>query len=119
MAAHTHARVTGATTITFASSLGIPVEGLNYRLSDGNGGIWTAVTGPGGQAATIEPIRTSAATAHGRGWQIANAARIQVEVQRDDGSWKNIGSFQYDPDSSKQVRVSAGAFAIPFQMDPV
>ncbi|MBK0056871.1 hypothetical protein [Stenotrophomonas sp. S39] len=44
---------------------------------------------------------------------------LSLDVQRDDGSWVLIGSFQHEENAHKSVRVIAPAVAIPLQMDPI
>lgn len=116
MTAHGH---TGTTEISFTTSLGTAVEGLNYRLSDGQGNTRSAITGAGGKGLTVQVGDGNPLPSAVGAWTIPGAARIQVEVQRDDGSWKEIGSFQHEADLDKKVNVIAGAVAMPFQMDPV
>ncbi len=42
-----------------------------------------------------------------------------IEMQRDDGSWKTIGSFWHGGGLHRQVNVIAGTIAMPFQMAAV
>lgn len=92
------------------------IEGLKYRLSSDSGAIWSGISGRDGKGVTItasRPVGTHQATDL---WTLTSPGTIQMEVMRDDGSWKVIASFQYACDDHKQVRVIAGAIAVPFEM---
>ncbi|WP_411851223.1 hypothetical protein ACLB90_01060 [Stenotrophomonas sp. LGBM10] len=117
MTAHSDGTHKGTTEIAFRTSLGTPVEGLTYRLTDGQGNARTASTGTGGTGLTVRIGDAKEGTS--TLWTVAGATRIQIDVQRDDGSWKTIGTFQHDATAHKQVSVIAGAVAMPFQMDSV
>lgn len=119
MNAHCHTAHTGKTEISFTTSLGTAVEGLSYRLSDGQGNTQSAITGVGGKGITVHVGDGRVSSSTPDVWVLSGSVRVQIEVQRDDGSWKEIGSFQHEADLHKQVNVIAGAVAMPFQMDPV
>lgn len=109
----------GSTELTFTTSLGTPVEGLRYRLSDGRGNTWTGSSGKGGKGITIlEAEQNESPSSPGITWIHVGEASIQLEVQRDDGMWKVIGSFQHGGCSHRQINAIAGAIAIPFHMAP-
>lgn len=110
----------GTTELTFATSLGTPVEGLRYRLSDGRGNTWVGSTGTGGKGVTIlETEQNENPSSLALTWGLAGEADIQLEVQRNDGTWKIIGSFRHGACLHRQVNVIAGVIAVPFQMAPV
>lgn len=119
MTAHGDGAHAGTTDIAFRSSLGTPVEGLPYRLTDGTGTSRTTSTGPGGRGLTIRTGDATVGTTRSPIWIVPSTTRIQIDVQRNDGSWKTIGGFQHEANVHKQVSVIAGTVAMPFQMDPV
>jgi hypothetical protein len=107
---------TGSTELTFTTSLGTPVEGLWYRLSDGLGNTWTGLTGKSGKGVTIVEAEPDENPSSSTAWTLASEASIRLEVQRDDGSWKTIGSFLHSTGSHRRATVIAGAIAMSFQM---
>lgn|SRR5690606_4364803 len=109
----------GTTELRFATSLGTPVEGLRYRLSDGQGNVWTGSTGQGGLGVTIVEAAPDRKSSTSTVWHLDDEAQIRVEMQRDDGSWKTIGTFSHGAGLHRQVDVIAGAIAMPFQMAAV
>lgn len=108
----------GATELTFATSLGTPVEGLRYRLSDRSGNTWTGSTGKSGKGVTIVETGLDRNSSPPTVWTVAGDTSIQLEVQRDDGSWKIIGSFVHSTRSHRRVNIIAGAIAVSFHMAP-
>lgn len=106
----------GTTTLIFSTSLGTPVEDLGYRLSDGQGNTWIGTTGKGGLGLTIVEAKGDPSS---ESWELPGEASLQLEVQRDDGSWKVIDNFQHGAGLHRQVNVIAGAIAVPFRMAPV
>lgn len=117
MSTHTNYAHTGITELEFSTSLGTAIEGLNYRLKDGQGNTWTGITDVGGTGVTV--CSRDEAQSSESFWRLTDSSAIQIEVLRDDGAWKFIGAFRYDVAVRKQVRVTAGAVAMPLQMDPV
>lgn len=109
----------GATELTFSTSLGTPMEGLRYRLCDDSGNVWTGSTGKGGKGVRIAGTGPSGHSTQEDAWNVTRDSDILLEVQRDDGTWKCIGTFRHSVDSHKQISVIAGAVAVPFQMAPV
>lgn len=109
----------GTTALMFATSLSTPVEGLAYRLSDGLGNAWNGSTGKDGKGVTIVEAELDGNSLLSTTWNLVGDANILLEVQRDDGSWKTIGSFRHNAGSHRTVNVIAGAIAMPFQMAPV
>ncbi|WMJ70889.1 hypothetical protein [Stenotrophomonas sp. 24(2023)] len=119
MSAHDHPDASGITELEFSTSLGTPIEGLRYRLSDGRGHARPAITGAGGTGIRLRTGFNGSAPEAPDLWVLEGPATILLEVQRDDGSWKLIGSFQHAANSHKHVRVIAPTVAVPLQMDPI
>ncbi|UYZ85592.1 hypothetical protein MTZ49_15730 (plasmid) [Entomomonas sp. E2T0] len=44
---------------------------------------------------------------------------ITLEVQRDDGSWKEIGSFQLEVGKEKTITAQIETIALPFKLELV
>ena len=119
MIQHEERKHQGTTTLTFTTSLGTPLEGLRYRLSDGQGAVREGATGKGGRGPLIKKSMRNEGLRLADTWNLSSNADVQVEVQRDDGSWKVIGCFQHNAYLEKHIRVVVGAIAMPFQMAPV
>lgn len=56
MIQHEERKHQGTTTLTFTTSLGTPLEGLRYRLSDGQGAVREGATGKGGRGPLIKKV---------------------------------------------------------------
>ena len=106
----------GSTTLLFSTSLGTMIEGLKYRLSSDSGAIWSGTSGRDGKGVTITASRLAETHQATDLWTLTTPCIIQMEVMRDDGSWKVIASFRHTCDNHTQVRVIAGAIAVPFEM---
>ncbi|KAF1012768.1 MAG: hypothetical protein GAK31_03985 [Stenotrophomonas maltophilia] len=119
MSAQDHPNASGITELEFSTSLGTPVEGLRYRLSDGRGKSRSAITGAEGAGIRLRTGHDGRDPESPDLWVLEGPATILLEVQRDDGSWKLIGSFQHAANTHKHVRVIAPAVAVPLQMDPI
>lgn len=119
MSVHDHPDAGGITELEFATSLGTPIEGLRYRLSDGRGKIRSAITDAGGAGIRLRTSLDGRDPEAPDLWVLEGPATILLEVQRDDGSWKLIGSFQHTANTQKHVRVIAPSVAVPLQMDPI
>lgn len=119
MKTHTHRSSPGITELRFSTSLGTPVEGLSYRLRDARGRTRAGVTGADGAATRLLSRRAASARETDGTWLLEGPAMLSLDVQRDDGSWVLIGSFQHEENAHKSVRVIAPAVAIPLQMDPI
>jgi hypothetical protein len=116
---HTHRASHGITELRFSTSLGTPVEGLSYRLRDARGRTRAGVTGADGAATRLLSRRAASAREKGDTWLLEGPAMLSLDVQRDDGSWTLIGSFQHEANTHKQVHVIAPAIAVPLQMLPI
>ncbi|MFD1260367.1 hypothetical protein [Entomomonas asaccharolytica] len=44
---------------------------------------------------------------------------ITLEVQRDDGSWKEIGDFQLEADKEKTITAQIETIVLPFKLELV
>lgn len=119
MTAHDRAAHGGNTELAFTTSLGSAVEGLRYRIRDSDGNTWSGVTEAGGKGVTIGNDDLEQESREASFWKVKGGSVIHLEVLRDDGAWKNIGAFEHDETARKQIRVIAGAVAMPFQMDAV
>ena len=108
----------GTTELTFTTSLGTPIEDLQYRLTDDRGNVWSGSTGKGGKGVTIVRAQPNEDPTSTSVWGIAGEDSIRLEIRRDDGSWKTIGSFQHAVGAHKQINVISGTIAMPFQMAP-
>ncbi|UYZ83494.1 hypothetical protein MTZ49_12960 [Entomomonas sp. E2T0] len=42
-----------------------------------------------------------------------------LEVQRDDGSWKEIGDFQLEADKEKTITAQIETIVLPFKLELV
>ena len=105
--------------LMFITSLGTPVEGLHYQLNDGRGNAWAGTTGPGGAGVSIVEVAPVENSESSGLWVLPGGATIQIEVRRDDGSWKYIGSYLHAVGVHKEISVIAGTVAMPFEMNQV
>ncbi|CAK7064133.1 hypothetical protein CUZ56_00408 [Saezia sanguinis] len=119
---HTHDHVhAGVATLVFMGKY-VPISSLHYRLQC-DGEIYQGQSSGDGEGGSLilighdddfipsglpEPV-----------WLIQKDAKsfnVEIEVRRDDGTWKNIGNFQIQAGKNKEITAQIDTVAVPFQL---
>ena len=105
----------GKADIVFLDGLGRAIEGIVYRLSTKNQ-IFLGISDAKGQA---KPVTISNAPSN---LPVENhvvsdkSASVGIEVQRDDCTWKFIGSFSLESGTLKRVCAATDTFKMPIYL---
>lgn len=108
-----------STQLSFSTTLGTAVDGLQYRLRNGRGDEWSGTTRADGSGVRIGDQPSAGSTRNDDFWPLEESSMILLEVRRDDGTWKHIGSFNYEAGKRKDINVVTGTVALPFRISPV
>lgn len=117
---HDHRHAGTATLIFLCEFTSLPQ--FPYRLSTGSGEVFEDVTAQGGSTGTLvldsgedfiplgltEPV-----------WRLHKAVAsipVQIEVRRNDGTWKTIGNFQLEAGKNKEITAQIDTIKIPFKL---
>jgi len=99
------------------------ITNLHYRLLTPGGECLEGQSSANGESGTIVLMNAESETVPGGlaepVWLIMDKAqniRIQIEVRRDDGTWKNIGSFMLETNRHKLITAQIDTIKMPFQL---
>lgn len=99
-----------------------PISNLSYRFRLPNGDLTEGKTDNEGYTKTLitdsGELPDNSATSHSIQLNTSVAA-VTLEVQRDDGTWKNIGHFQLEQGVEKNVFAQISTTKLPFKLAPV
>lgn len=104
------------------SCMGNPIKGISYRLRLLTGDIYKGISNAFGLTGILIMGEDDISKNHERqqpAWPLPYSAEkidISIEVRRDDGSWKKIGSFQLEAGKQKQIHAESNSIALPFHM---
>lgn len=113
-----HDHTGGSAELYFEHGFGQAIAGLSVRVTAGNKSFCGA-TDEHGLLPTLRLRSPDAAPSHNHSdWAVsANAPqRVSIEIQKGDGSWKNIGAFNLEDGQRKRVIVSANGTASPMPL---
>lgn len=96
-----------------------PISNLGYRFRLPNGELEEGVTDGEGYTKTLigdttSPKNTSELICYVT--LASNSSPITLEVKRDDGTWKNIGSFELIKGTEKNVYAQIDTVKLPFKL---
>lgn len=108
---------TGSTQLHFSTSFGEPLESIAYRLRDERGTTHVGTTSADGRGVTVCSGHDSSSGEQAGTWWLPVSGHVQIDIRRDDGSWKHIGSFCHYAHQHSNVVIKANATAFPFKVD--
>lgn|GEM_PF-1565746 len=117
MHALTNACSAGSTQLHFSTSFGEPLEGLTYRLRDGRGGTYVGSTTTDGRGVRLHSQHDGGSMEQEGTWLLPGSAHVQIDIRRDDDTWKHIGSFCHHAHQRSKVLITANATAFPFEVE--
>lgn len=124
---HNHS---GNAYVRFGASMGAPISGITYRLSQAAGSKWEGTSDEFGNTQVLwlfsscdSPTQVGehhhASPPEKGAWHIqssSDTASITIEVKRDNGTWKKIGNFQIEVGKEKLVHAEIGTLSMPFAL---
>lgn len=96
-----------------------PISNLGYRFRLPNGGLEEGITDSEGYTKTLiadTSNQTSTSELICYVSLSSNSSPISLEVKRDDGTWKNIGSFELEKGVEKNVFARISTTKLPFKL---
>lgn len=115
---HDHDHIGGGAELYFEHGFGQAIAGLSVRITAGSKS-FSGTTDEHGLLPTLRIRPPDAAPMHNHGdWVVSASApqRVAIEIQKGDGSWKNIGAFNLEDGQRKRVIVSANSTASPMPL---
>lgn len=115
---HDHDHTGGSAELYFEHGFGQAISGLTVRVTAGSKS-FSGATDEHGLLPTLRLRSPNEAATHDHGdWVISanSPQRVSIEVQKGDGSWKNIGAFNLEDGQRKRVIVSANSTASPMPL---
>jgi hypothetical protein len=116
---HTHP---GTASMLFMGKY-MAITNLHYRLSAPSGERFEGQSNANGESGTIVLMNANGQAVPGGlaepVWPIMDKVQdmcIQIEVRRDDGTWKNIGSFMLEANRHKLITAQIDTIKMPFQL---
>jgi len=113
----TNACSAGSTQLHFSTSFGEPLEGVTYRLRDGRGGTYVGSTTTDGRGVRLYSQHDGGSMEQEGMWPVPGSGHVQIDIRRDDGTWKHIGSFCHHAHQRSKVVITANATAFPFEVE--
>lgn len=107
----------GSTQLHFATSFGEPLDRVTYRLRDGRGNTYVGSTSTDGRGVRLSSHHDGGPVEHEGTWRLSGSGHVQIDIRRDDDSWKHIGSFRHLAHQRSNVVITANATAFPFQVE--
>lgn len=117
MHASSDACSTGSTQLHFATSFGEPLDRVTYRLRDGRGNTYVGSTSTDGRGVRLSSHHDGGPVEQEGTWRLSGSGHVQIDIRRDDDSWKHIGSFCHLAHQRSNVVITANATAFPFQVE--
>ncbi|WP_180866070.1 hypothetical protein [Stenotrophomonas maltophilia] len=117
MRALSNACSAGSTQLHFSTSFGEPLEGVTYRLRDGRGDTYVGSTTTDGRGVMLSSNLEIGSAKQERTWRLPAPGHVQIDIRRDDGSWKHIGSFCHHAHQHSNIVITANATAFPFEVE--
>lgn len=121
---------TGNAYVRFGASMGTSISGITYRLSQVGKDKWEGTSDEAGHSQVLwllssrdnsmqESDHNHAPLPDHHAWCIQGSSdivSIAIEVKRDNGTWKKIGSFQIEVGKEKLIHAEIGTVAMPFSL---